>query len=119
MDTSLTVMEGMAHLANLYPIWKYGVTVLEPNARTGEFHLMDRQLDKLHLIILCLGSQYVPLAIDSRHVYGLYDSGSNVTIISHGLAKALGLQLLPFNETFRQVASHLGRFVRRLGPIPL
>ena len=80
---------------------------------------MDRQLDKRHLTTLCLGSQYVPLAIDSMHVYGLYDSSSNVTIISHGLAKALGLQVLPFNGTFRQAAGHLGHFVGRLGPIPL
>ena len=101
MDTSLTVMEGMAHLANLYPIRKYGVTVLEPNARTGEFHIMDRQLDKLHLTTLCPGGQYIPLAIDNRRVYSLYDSGSNVIIILHRLAKALGLQVLPFTETFR------------------
>ena len=117
MDTGLTVMEGVAHLANLYPSWKYGVTVLETNARTREFHPMDRQLDKPHLTMFCPGSQYVPLAIDSRRVYGLYDSGSNVTIISHGLARALGLQVLPFNGTFLQAAGHLGRFVGRLRPI--
>ena len=80
---------------------------------------MDRQLDKWHFTTLCPGSQYFPLAIDSRHVNGLYDSGSNVTIISHRLAKALGLQILTFNRTFYQVAGHLGYFVGRLGPIPL
>ena len=53
---------------------------------------MDRQLDKQHLTMLCLGGQYVPIAIDSRHVYGLHDSGSNITIILHRLAKTLGLQ---------------------------
>ena len=46
------------------------------------------------------GSHYVPITIDSRHVYSLYNIGSNVTIILHELAKALGLQILPFNGTF-------------------
>ena len=101
MDIGLTVMEGVAHLANLYPSQKYGVTILEINARTREFHPMDRQLDKQHLTKLCPGSQYIPLAINSRCVYSFYDSGCNVTIILHGLAKALGLQVLPFNGTFR------------------
>ena len=31
MDTGLTVMKGLAHLANLYPNQKYGVTILEKN----------------------------------------------------------------------------------------
>ena len=69
--------------------------------------------------MLCPSGQYVFFTIDSRRIYGLYDSGSNVTIISHRLAKALGLQVLPFNRTFWQAAGHLGRFVGRLGPIPL
>ena len=80
---------------------------------------MDGQLDKRHLTSLYLGGQYVPFAINSQRVYGLYDSGSNVTIISHRLAKALELQVLPFNRTFQQTAGHLGHFVGRLGPIPL
>ena len=63
MDTGLTVMEKVAHLANLYPSRKYRVTVLETNAQTGEFHPMDRQLDKRHLTMLCLGGQYVPLLL--------------------------------------------------------
>ena len=79
---------------------------------------MDKQLDKRHLTTLFPGSQYVSLAIDSRHVYDLYDSGSNVTIISHRLAKALGIQVLPINRIFQQAAVHLGCFVRSLGPIP-
>ena len=58
---------------------------------------MDRQLDKQHLTKLCLSGQYVPIAIDSKHVYGLYDSDSNITIILHRLAKTLGLQVIPFN----------------------
>ena len=91
MDTGLTVTEGVAHLANLYPNQKYRVTVLETNVRIEEFHPMDKQLDKWHLTTLCPGGLYVPLVIDSKRVYGLYNSGSNVTIISHGLAKALTL----------------------------
>ena len=59
--------------------------------KPGELHPMGRQLDKQHLTMFCLGDQYVPFAIDSRRVYSLYESGFNVTIISHGLAKALGL----------------------------
>ena len=47
-------MEGVAYLVNLYPNRKYGVTVLETNVQTGEFHPMDRQLDKQHLTMLCL-----------------------------------------------------------------
>ena len=43
------------------------------------------------------------IAIDSRCIYGLYDSVSNVTIISHGLAKALGL------TGFTHLAKQFGR----------
>ena len=75
--------------------------VLETNARTREFHPMDKQLDKRYLTTLYLGSQYVPIAIDSRCVYSLYDSGYNVIIILYKLAKALGLQILLFNGTLR------------------
>ena len=117
MDTGLTVMEGVAHLANLYTSRKYEVTILETNAPTGEFQPMDRKLDKGHLTRLCPDNQYVPLAIHSRCVYSLYDSGSNV--ILQGAAKALGLQVLLFNRTFQQAAGHLGHFVGRLGPIPI
>ena len=91
MDTGLIVMEGVAHLANLYPNQKHGVAVLKMNTLTGEFHHMGRQLDIRHLATLLPSGQYVPIAIDSKSVYGLYDSSSNVTIISYGLAKALEL----------------------------
>ena len=46
----------------------------------------------MNLTLLCPKGQYVPISINSGHVYDLYDSGSNVTIILHGLAKTWGLQ---------------------------
>ena len=41
MDIGLTMKKEVAHLANLYPSWKYGAIVLETNERTREFHPMD------------------------------------------------------------------------------
>ena len=70
--------------------------------------------------MLCQGGQCILVTIDSRCIYSDsgYDSGSNVTVILHGLAKALELQVLPFNRTLCQASGHLGHFVGTIGPIP-
>ena len=118
MNTNLTMIERVAHLANLYPSQKYGVTVLKTNTLTTKFDPIDGQLDKRHLTTFCPSSRYVPIFIDSKHVYGLYNCGSYVKIISHRLAKAVGLQILIFNVTFLQAAGNLGHCVGKLRPIP-
>ena len=113
MDASLTAMEKMVHLGNLYLIQKYEVTVLETNMQTVKFLPMGRYLDKQHHNTVCASNQYVPIAIDSRHVYGLCNSGSNVIINLLRLTEALGLQFLLLNGTFWWVANHLLHFVGR------
>ena len=39
----------------------------------------------------CLGKEHTNMAIDNQCRYVVYDSGSNVAIVSFGLAKVLGL----------------------------
>ena len=48
--------------------------------------------------MLCLGGQYVPIAVYSRYIYNLYNSGPNVTIISYGLEKTLGIKFYNLTE---------------------
>ena len=71
MDTGLTVVEAVVHLANLYLSQKYGESVLETITKTGEFYPTERPLDKRHLTILCPGSQYVHIAINSKRLRSL------------------------------------------------
>ena len=48
-------------------------------------------------------------------MYRLYNTGSNIIILSESLAKELGLPITPYKGTFRQVAGHIGYFIGKLG----
>ena len=61
---------------------------------------MDQQLDKCYLTTICIGGQYVTMVVDNQQMFRHYDSGLNVTIMSFGFTKALGLWIL-YNETQR------------------
>lgn len=72
-------------------------------------------MDKRHLTPEYPGGQYIDLVLNGRRVLGLYDPGSNVSIISSQLARELGEKLLPYEGTFRQAAGATGKFVGKLG----
>ena len=65
----------------------------------GSCKPMTMALDKRYLTPQQDGAHYVEL--DGRRVRGLYDTGSNCTIVSKKLARELGMQTLPYNGNFR------------------
>ena len=55
-------------------------------------------------------------SLKGRRVYGLYDTGSKVTVLVESLAKELGLPITPYERTFHQAAGHVGCFIGKQGP---
>ena len=57
-------------------------------------------VDKHHLTLQHPEALYLNIAISRSHMLGLYDSGSNISIISNKLARELGEPVTPYNSTF-------------------
>ena len=55
--------------------------------------------------------------LGGKKVNALYDTGSNCTIISKTLAKALGLGIMEYAAMFRQAAGGNAKFVGKLGRV--
>ena len=55
MELTEYMLVDVAQLVNLYPVQHQRLDKLEANSQTGEFHAMDQQLDKCHLMTICSG----------------------------------------------------------------
>ena len=76
---------------------------------------IESAVDKCHLTLEYPGGQYIDLVLKGWRLLGLYDPGSNVSIISSQLARELGEQFLPYEVTFHQAPVVTGKFVGKLG----
>lgn len=63
--------------------------------------------------------KYLEVGIGGNLVYGMFDTGANVTIISSKLANQLALPMYPYHARFRQAAGHVAKFVAKLGLVNL
>ena len=55
MELTDSKLADVAYLTNLYPAQHYRLDALEADAWTVEFHTMDQQIDKFHMMTICFG----------------------------------------------------------------
>lgn len=64
--------------------------------------------------LLAAGMTYVDVVVAGTLVRALYDTGSNCTIVSESLARALNLSATPFTRSFTLANGSRGSFVGKL-----
>lgn len=85
----------------------------------GETKPMTKAGDARHLTPVQRGGQYLELCIAGKRVYGLYDTGSNCTIVSKKLADGLKLPQTSYGASFRQASGSMAKFVGKVGNVNL
>ena len=54
------------------------------------------------------------VSIAGKRLYGMYDTGSNCTIVSRKVAAALGVRVIPYTREFRQATGQMSTFRGKL-----
>ena len=78
---------------------KVGVKIISVGMGTKP---MSKSVDKRYLTPMAAGTKYLDVVVNGVLVRGMYDTGSNVTMMTKKLAKEIGVPTLPYSAKFRQ-----------------
>lgn len=98
-DVDITQVSHLAQLCNT-TTGKVGCDITKVYPR-HELLPMSSYADKRHLTPAEVSSQYIDVIVAGKRLRGMYDTGSNVTLLAASVAKQLNLPILPYPGTFR------------------
>lgn len=78
---------------------------------------MKHSVDKRYLTPTTTGSNFADIVLDGTRVYGMYDTGSNVTLMNQRLATQLGISTEPYTGTYKVASGNYCRFVAKAKPV--